>query len=111
MKRPITETGISLMLGCLIQAVILTTAYGADRKPPPTRLPTDPGTPALIPAGPNAEALARAAQKRMASVNDLVTNPTEAAPGANPPPNVDGDFLIGPTYVQAPELSVTPGVP
>ncbi len=32
-------------------------------------------------------------------------------PGANPPPKVDGNFLIGPKYVQAPELSVTPGVP
>ena len=86
-------------------------AYGADRKPAPTRLPTDPGTPALIPAGPNAEALARAVQKKVVSANDAATNPTEATPGANPPPKVDGNFLIGPTYVPAPELSVTPGVP
>ena len=63
MNRPITAIGISLLLGCLIQAVILNPVHGADRKPAPTRLPTDPGTPALIPAGPNAEALARAAQK------------------------------------------------
>ena len=111
MKRPITAIGISLILGCLTQAVILNRAYGADRKPAPTRLPTEPGTPALIPAGPNAEALARAAQKNAASTNDAATNPTEAMPGANPPPNLDGNFLIGPAYVQAPELSVTPGVP
>ena len=111
MKRPITAIGISLILGCLSQAVNLNPAYGADRKPAPTRLPTDPGTPALIPAGPNAEALARAAQKKVVSVNDAATNPTEALRGANPPPKVDGNFLIGPAYAQAPELSVTPGVP
>jgi hypothetical protein len=112
MKRPITAIGISLIL--LSQAVILNPAYGADRKPPPTRLPTDPGTPALIPAGPDAEALARAAQKKMASANDAANNPTEAMPGANPPPKVDGNFLIGPKHVQAPELSVRdagPGTP
>ena len=105
MKRPLTAIGISLLLGCLIQAVVLTTACGADRKPAPTRLPTDPGTPALIPAGPDAEALARAAQKKVASANDAATNPTEAMPGANPPPKVDGNFLIGPIYKPAPELS------
>jgi hypothetical protein len=111
MKQPITAIEISLIIGCLAQVLILTTSYGADRKPPPTRLPTDPGTPALIPAGPNAEALARAAPKKMASPKDAAANSTEAAPGANPPPNVDGSFLIGPAYVQAPELSVIPGVP
>ena len=111
MKRPITAIGISLILGCLSQAVNLNPAYGADRKPAPTRLPTEPGTRALIPAGPNAEALARAAQKKVVSVNDAATNPTEALRGANPPPKVDGNFLIGPAYAQAPELSVTPGVP
>jgi iron(III)-enterobactin esterase len=111
MKRPITAIGISLILGCLSQAVNLNPAYGADRKPAPTRLPTDPGTPGLIPAGPDAEALARAAQKKVASANDATTNPTEALRGANPPPKVDGNFLIGPAYAPAPELSVTPGVP
>jgi len=34
----------------------------------------------------------------------------QGAPGANPP-LVDGDFLVGPTYVRAPELTVVPGVP
>src|SRR5664279_5178233 len=110
MNRPITAIGISLLLGCLIQAVLLNPVHGADRKPAPTRLPTDPGTPALIPAGLNAEALARAAQKKVVSANDAATNPTEALPGANPPPQVGGDFLIGPAYAPAPELSVTPGM-
>ena len=110
MNRPITAIGISLILGCLTQAVILNPAYGADRKPPPTRLPTVPGTPALIPAGPDAETLAKAAQKKVASANDAAKNPTDAMPGANPPPKVDGNFLIGPKYVQAPELSVNPDI-
>jgi enterochelin esterase family protein len=111
MKKPITAIGIALLLGCLTRAFFLAPAYGADRKPPPTRLPTDVGTPALIPAGPDAEALARAALKKTASANDAASNPTEAVPGANPPPNVDGNFLIGPTYIAAPELAVTAGVP
>ena len=111
MKKPITAIGISLITGCLTLAVSPVPANGADRTPPPTRLPTDPGTPALIPAGPNAEALARAAQKSSVSSEPAPANPTSAAPGANPPPNVDGNFLIGPTYAPAPELGITPGVP
>jgi len=110
-RRPTTAIGISLIPGCLALAVFLSPAYGADRRPAPTRLPTDPGTPALIPAGPNAEALARTAQKEGESDKHSRANPTEAAPGANPPSNVDGNFLIGPIYKQASELTVSPGVP
>ena len=110
MKKPITSFGIALVLGCLTQSVIVTTALGAA-SPPSVRLPTDPGTPALIPAGPNAEALARAALKRTPSPSDAAANPTEAASGASPPSTVDGNFLIGPTYVRAPELTVNPDVP
>jgi enterochelin esterase-like enzyme len=47
----------------------------------------------------------------VASANAAATNPTEGTPGANPPRNIDGNFLIGPTYAQAPELTVAPGVP
>jgi enterochelin esterase-like enzyme len=78
---------------------------------PPTRLPTEPGTPALIAAGPGAETLAKAALTRTPSVNDAASNPIEAPPGASPPADVDGNFLIGPVYVPAPELTVTDGVP
>jgi len=95
----------------LIQACILISASGAERKPAPTRLPTDPGTPALVPAGPDAEALAKAARKKAPSADDAGTNPKEAAPGANPPLKVEGNFLVGPTYVDAPELKVVAGVP
>jgi len=110
MKKPGTTIGIALMLLFMSRAVIFTNAHAAGGQPP-TRLPTDPGTPALIPAGTNAENLAQAAQQKPPSANDAAANPTEAAPGANPPPNVDGNFLIGPTYVKASELSVMPGVP
>jgi enterochelin esterase family protein len=94
----------------LIQIGLFISASGADRKPAPTRLATEPGTPALIPAGPNAEALAKAALKKALSDNPSA-NPTNAAPGANPPISVEGNFLIGPTYVDAPELKVVEGVP
>ena len=111
MKNYTTAIGFCLILGCLTQAENFTNAAAADRKPPPTRLPTEPGTPALIPAGPNAEALAKAAQKKSPSAEDAAANPKEATPGANPPLTVEGNFLIGPTYVQAPEMSAPAGVP
>jgi iron(III)-enterobactin esterase len=76
-----------------------------------TRLPTAPGTPALVAAGPDAEQLGKAAQSRAASATDAANNPVGAAPGANPPSNLDGNFLIGPIYVRAPELSVSSNVP
>jgi enterochelin esterase-like enzyme len=101
---------IGLLLCWLTEAVLPPNAQAAERKPAPTRLPTEPGTPALIAAGTNAEALAKAALHKPASTNDAASNPTQAAPGANPP-LIDGNFLIGPTYVPAPELTVMPGVP
>jgi enterochelin esterase-like enzyme len=98
------------MIGCVALAVFVTVANGAERKPAPTRLATEPGTPALIAAGTNAEALARAALNKAPSTNDAAANPTSAEPGANPPWNVDGNFLVGPVYVEAPELRAVPGV-
>jgi len=97
----------ALLAGCVTVYFLDSSVYGA----PTTRPPTDPGTPALIAAGPGAEALAKAALNKAPSANEAASNPTEAAPGANPPPNVDGNFLIGPTYVPAPELSTNTGVP
>src|SRR5882672_1682917 len=110
MKKPITAIGFALSLIALTQAVYLTAVHAAERKPAPARLPTEPGTPALIPAGPNAEVIAKLAHYKNTPTNDAATNPTEAAAGANPP-LIDGNFLVGPTYVAAPELSVTAGVP
>jgi hypothetical protein len=106
-----TTIGIVLTLGCLAQAVFVTPVRGQTRRPQPAvRLPTDPGTPALIAAGPGDEALAKAALKKKPSPNDAAANPTNAAPGASPP-LVDGNFLIGPIYVRAPELTVNTNVP
>jgi enterochelin esterase-like enzyme len=109
MKNHLTAIGFSLMISCVASAVIVTVANGAERKPAPTRLATEPGTPALIAAGTNAEALARAALNKAPSTNDAAANPTSAEPGANPPSNVDGNFLVGPVYVEAPELTVAAG--
>jgi enterochelin esterase-like enzyme len=107
--KAMTSLRIAFIIICLTPAVFDTAAQGAGG--PPTRLPTEDGTPALIPAGPNAVSLANAAKGKTASANEAASNPTEAAPGANPPANVDGNFLIGPNYVRAPELDVKPGVP
>jgi len=101
---------LAFMLACLAQAAFVAPVHGAAGQPP-TRLPTDPGTPALIPAGPNCETLAREALGKAPSAKDATNNPTSATPGANPPSDVDGDFLIGPVYEASPELSVRPGVP
>ena len=98
--------GFALTALCAAHFVIAATAHAAVTRPP-----TDPGTPALIAAGPGAEELAKAALKRAPSASDAASNPTEAAPGANPPADVDGNFLVGPAYVSAPELTVTAGVP
>jgi len=102
---------VSLLFVCLGQTLLLSDADAGQRTPPPSRLPTDPGTPALVPVGPNAAALAREALRKPTGTNDSASNPIEAPPGANPPSDVDGNFLIGPKYVDAPELTVTPGVP
>ena len=102
---------ITMGLALVLNGDLLSTSSGADRKPPPTRSPTDPGTPPLIAAGPDAAALAKAALEKTTSAVNPSANPTEAPAGANPPPDIDGNFLVGPDYVPAPELSVTPGVP
>src|ERR1700744_4869940 len=94
-----------------ISCVLAVSVFAAGRPPAPTRPPTALGTPALVAAGANAEALVRAALNKTPMASDAASNPTEAAPGANPPATVDGNFLIGPVYVRAPELTVVPGVP
>lgn len=66
-----------------------------QRPAPPTRPPNAPGTPKLTPVG----------------AKPGETNALRGALGMNPPVDVDGDFLIGPDYVPAPELKVMEGVP
>jgi enterochelin esterase family protein len=95
---------------CVLCLIAARDASGAGA-PPMTRLPTASGTPALIAAGPGTEELAKAALQKTPSDADAANNPTNAAPGANPPSVIDGNFLIGPVYVRAPELSVSSNVP
>jgi len=62
----------------------------AARPPNPVRLPTAPGMPKFTAVG--------------AKDGEL-----RGAPGANPPVDAEGDFLIGPDYVKAPELTPVEG--
>ena len=101
MKFPTRWPGVAVFAVGLLTSFLVTTAHGAQ---PAIRLPTNSGTPALVAAGPGAEEKARAALKKAPADSDAAANPTEAAPGANPPVTVDGNFLIGPVYVRAPEL-------
>jgi enterochelin esterase-like enzyme len=81
-----------LMVVC-IAAALMGRARGADPRPqPPTRSPTAPGAPAFTPVGEKPGTLM-------------------GAVGMNPPADADGDFLIGPDYVPAPELVPAAGVP
>jgi enterochelin esterase-like enzyme len=100
MKR-ISSLGAFLVAGCLCQLIPQRGACASDsqpqpyvRPPNPVRLPDAPGTPVLTPVGakPGATEL-------------------RGAPGMNPPVDADGDFLIGPDYVPAPELTPVDGVP
>ena len=100
---------LALLLAGLSPALVAPLAQAAA--PGPARLPNTPGTPLLIPAGPGAEAAAKAALAKPPVLADASSDTTaQGAPGANPP-LVDGDFLVGPNYVRAPEGSVVPGVP
>ncbi len=92
MKRT-TLTALAVAMGCLAH---LAPARAADEKrpEPPQRLPDAPGTPALTPVG--------------ATPGDTALR---GAPGANPPADADGDFLIGPDYVRSPDMDPVDGVP
>src|SRR5580692_5823774 len=109
MKRNRTFLGIILMAAAV--QVATSNSASAAGGPPVARPPTSPGTPALIAAGPEAGTQAKAALNKPASDADAASNPTEATPGSNPPSDVDGNFLIGPVYVRAPELTVNSNVP
>jgi enterochelin esterase-like enzyme len=110
MKTKLISPSIVMVAFCCSCLIAARDASGAGG-PPITRLPTALGTPALIAAGPDAVQLAKAALNKAASDTDAASNPVGAAPGANPPSNLDGNFLIGPDYVRAPELSVSSNVP
>jgi enterochelin esterase family protein len=102
----------ALLIGCAVSAALSSSSRGSDAPPqtpapapppsftrpprptPPTRAPDAPGTPKLTPVG--------------AKPGDTALR---GAPGMNPPVDAEGDFLIGPDYVRAPELTAVDGVP
>jgi iron(III)-enterobactin esterase len=91
-----SSLGFALIIACLTLPATNARAQSADARPrPPTRLPNAPGTPELTPVG----------------AEPGVTATLRGAPGINPPASADGDFLIGPDYVPAPELTPVAGVP
>jgi len=67
----------------LIAAALASTLLAQTRPTPPTR---DPHTPGYVHA-------------------------TQLPDGTLPPPNKDGNFILGPTHTPAPEMSVNPAVP
>ncbi|MES1167391.1 MAG: hypothetical protein ABUL68_05250, partial [Pseudomonadota bacterium] len=92
---------IAFLLASVAPVALFTAGRSADAPPPaqqpprptpPGRLPNAPGMPAFIAVG--------------AKPGEL-----QAMPGMNPPANADGDFLVGPDYVPAPELKAVEGVP
>jgi enterochelin esterase-like enzyme len=101
MKIPL-PLRLALINGLLLSAAGCLTALAADSKPsppsarppPPTRQPDGPGAPEFTVVG------------------VVAGGPKwHAAPGANPPADAEGNFIIGPEYVPAPELEVIEGVP
>jgi enterochelin esterase family protein len=73
-----------VLLACAVSLALLAAEPAPPARPmPPTRLPDAPGAPAFVHL---------------------------SGPGANPPPDRDGDFVIGPDYVPPRELQVAAGV-
>ena len=83
-----------LLATSVVRADAPTTPVKEGRPVPPTRAPDGPLAPKFTVLG--------------AKPGDA---PFHAALGAVPPINAEGDFLIGPDYLRAPELTPQPGVP
>ena len=83
------------ILSALISLILVPAVTAQGTRPvPPTRPADGPGAPKFQVAG--------------AKPGETMVR---AAPGANPPVDVGGDWLIGPEYVPAPELTPVDGVP
>jgi enterochelin esterase family protein len=97
MKTPLVRSVPSL--AALLAVLPFPSAFGAAARPLNV-----PGAPIFVPAGPDAEALSKAFATARAA--------TRGARGANPPLHAEGDFVIGPDDVNAPELTLPlkPGV-
>jgi iron(III)-enterobactin esterase len=87
---------IALTLGGLAPA-LLTPAWAADAATPAaaTAQPPRPQPPTRSPDMPGAPKFTR----------------LDGKPGVNPPADANGNFVIGPDYIPAPELKVVDGVP
>ncbi len=82
-------------LAAFLAPSLLLPSFAAEARPrPPTRPADGPGAPKFTVVG------AKPGETKL-----------EGAPGKNPPVDQDGDFLIGPVYVPAPELTAVDGVP
>ena len=81
---------VVIAFSCLLSAILPLSGQSADpsptpaRKAPPTRSPDAPGTPSFT---------------------------VISQPGLNPPVTADGNFLIGPDYLPAPELTPVKEIP
>jgi enterochelin esterase-like enzyme len=85
----------SLGLSLLIAGLALTPAFAADAPnpaPKPAAKTQPPTRPFDAPGAPKFTRL-------------------DGKPGANPPADVDGDFLVGPEYKTSPDMKVTENVP
>lgn len=82
------------ILGLFASIVVATMSDAQSRPAPPTRAPDGPGAPIFQVAG----ALPKNSELR-------------GKAGLNPPVDAEGDWLVGPEYVPAPELEVLAGVP
>lgn len=88
----------SLLLSAAVSLALLAPAFGADAPAPATPVPK----PAAKPQPPTRPFDAPGAPK---------FTRLDGKPGVNPPVDADGDFVIGPDYVPAPEYKVVDGVP
>ena len=70
-----------------------------------------PQTPAPTPASPPAPRPPRPTPPTRDPNTPGFVSARELADGLNPPANADGNFILGPTHIPAPEMSPQPGVP
>ena len=115
-------THLALLLCLWLVGPISIPRVGAGAAAPPTRPADAPGAPAAVSVNPSAAELSKlnAALKALLAKDDPAIQAIfEKYPGflsfapasLNPPPNKDGNFIVGPNYVAAPESFVQPGVP
>jgi enterochelin esterase family protein len=82
-------------LGIAASLALSLSSFGAEKEPPVAKKPERPQPPTRSFDAPGAPKFTR----------------LDGTPGANAPVDVDGDFVVGPDYVPAPELKVVEGVP